>query len=685
MKRLSISLFLLTAVLCATGCGAKDPLEKKYGPDSSYFRGLEYLNKKENARAKVSFRTAAKDASPLVKRRSLEQLASMGSVQENIIVLKELYALYPDEDSLLLYTRELYKAEDYSQIIEVTKDLSPLDGNNESIFYRLSSLYKKGFADFNSEYSIWNSKRNFSSEHVKLYTALQTSRDIKDMELASFRAKVFSYEYQAAINMIPSICENSENLLPQIINDMGKSYLYGSTANLSNAQKLLSLVEKAPKESLYNIYFYVARLYDKEANYYEKTAKYYLLAMEKAEDPLSYDNALWYYLNACLKLSIKDAIDALTTYGPTWHDASYFDDFFDTLSLRMLSRHVWFAYYQLTNSIETFASKETISKFSYITARLLQTGILKINGIKHDEAAEKLLLKAFSDSSDLYYRFVSCMALGKSKDELKEKLTYISEDKNFTLNSEEDSLLLGYADYNLLSDIYGEWKKAGQNISLQTSQIIAKKLREEGEKVPAFYTQALRIASKKLYKSEAPLAKELWEEAFPKDYKDYVEEYAKTFSLSEYVLYALIRSESFFDASVKSHAGATGLTQLMDGTAGDVARKLKIETYDLKDAKTNIMFGSYYLQELKGRLDDSLILSAFAYNGGIGHVRSWLKSADLNFGMEDLPLDLFLESLPFSETREYGRKIVTAACVYAALYYNKTVDEVCDEIFNWRK
>ena len=118
----------------------------------------------------------------------------------------------------------------------------------------------------------------------------------------------------------------------------------------------------------------------------------------------------------------------------------------------------------------------------------------------------------------------------------------------------------------------------------------------------------------------------------------------------------------------------------MESTAGDIAKKLKIQIYDLNDPDINIRFGTYYLSELIGRLKGSQILSLFAYNGGIGHVRSWQKSADLNFGMDDLPNDLFLETLPFSETRQYGRYVLGYATVYAGLYYKDSPVQVAKKI-----
>ena len=126
-----------------------------------------------------------------------------------------------------------------------------------------------------------------------------------------------------------------------------------------------------------------------------------------------------------------------------------------------------------------------------------------------------------------------------------------------------------------------------------------------------------------------------------------------------------MRSESFFDPNIKSAVGAVGLTQLMEFTASDVARKLKLTDYSLVDVETNLHMGTYYLAELLHRCDNSLLQAFFSYNAGITRVRRWLKSSLTEFGTKSkLPMDLFLETLPYTETREYGRKLVSAATIY---------------------
>ena len=162
---------------------------------------------------------------------------------------------------------------------------------------------------------------------------------------------------------------------------------------------------------------------------------------------------------------------------------------------------------------------------------------------------------------------------------------------------------------------------------------------------------------------------------YPRPFYNEVSKWAKEYNLPEYIMYALIRSESFFRPLVISHAGAIGLSQLMPATAKDIARALKISDYDVTNPDTNIRFGSYYLSRMLKKFDGHLMPSMCSYNAGPIAVSRWLKKNTIK---EE---DLFVETIPYDETRNYGKKLLSTACIYGLLYYNKTIDEVVNEIY----
>jgi soluble lytic murein transglycosylase len=97
------------------------------------------------------------------------------------------------------------------------------------------------------------------------------------------------------------------------------------------------------------------------------------------------------------------------------------------------------------------------------------------------------------------------------------------------------------------------------------------------------------------------------------------------------------------------------------------------EGVDLADPRTNIHLGAFYLRYLLNHLENPL-LALLSYNGGMGRVRRWRTVTP------KLPADLLVETAEFAETREYVRKVASAAAVYGFLYYDLTMEAVIADI-----
>ena len=113
----------------------------------------------------------------------------------------------------------------------------------------------------------------------------------------------------------------------------------------------------------------------------------------------------------------------------------------------------------------------------------------------------------------------------------------------------------------------------------------------------------------------------------------------------------------------RSPAGALGLMQLMPATGRHTARLLRLprpSRGSLLKAETNIELGSGYLREVLDRFDDNAVLATAAYNAGPRRVRSWLPRE------RAVPADLWIDTIPFKETREYVRAVLAFATVYDA-------------------
>jgi soluble lytic murein transglycosylase len=151
---------------------------------------------------------------------------------------------------------------------------------------------------------------------------------------------------------------------------------------------------------------------------------------------------------------------------------------------------------------------------------------------------------------------------------------------------------------------------------------------------------------------------------FPTPYRETVRGYSQQLALDEAWVYGLVRQESRFAVDARSSAGAIGLMQLMPTTARAVAKRFGIPgvgraSYNAVD--TNINLGTNYLRQLLDSLDNQPALAAAAYNAGLSRARDWKA---------DRPLEgaAYVETIPFTETRDYVRKVMSNTMYYARLF-----------------
>ena len=150
---------------------------------------------------------------------------------------------------------------------------------------------------------------------------------------------------------------------------------------------------------------------------------------------------------------------------------------------------------------------------------------------------------------------------------------------------------------------------------------------------------------------------------YPTPYREVLGSYTRQLDLDEAWVYALVRQESRFSAEARSNAGALGLMQLMPTTARSVARRLGIPGVNrnsVHTVDTNVSLGTYHLRELMDGLENHPVLASAAYNAGQGRARDWRA---------DRPLEgaIYTETIPFSETRDYVRKVMSNTMYYARL------------------
>ncbi len=474
-----------------------------------------------------------------------------------------------------------------------------------------------------------------------------------------------------------------------ILNDIGSSWVSTATDKRSAAKRMAeaaALLESGPKK--WACCFYAGRLYEKNgASTYEDALSWYLAAQDEAYDELSYDRPLWYFLELSRKTDPVKTAGHLPDYSPTWHDPAYFDDFLDRLAADLLSRHDWDLFCRVYNENEAHFSSDLRAKYAVITARLLESGLLHDTSCGDPACLYTVAMEnaAYGTYYDLIARlqtgtpFPAQPASGNTAPQQVTATNIVSpetDSQQMTAAKEERAAFTEHLLGKYIEHGYPElaWRCLKNNSMSLTAPAITASYNYLLSQ-PDSASQFLSLTSLALQTFRArPEEEELMKLAFPPYYRTYIEREARDTGIEPYLMFALVHSESCFQADITSSAGAHGLTQLMESTAGDVARKLKIDDYDLNDAETNIQFGSFYLAELIRRLDGNILLAACSYNAGITRVRNWRREAP------SLPPDIFLETLPYEETRLYGQKIARAAVMYGTLYYGENYADILKNI-----
>lgn len=149
---------------------------------------------------------------------------------------------------------------------------------------------------------------------------------------------------------------------------------------------------------------------------------------------------------------------------------------------------------------------------------------------------------------------------------------------------------------------------------------------------------------------------------FPTPYADKIMPHSDRQNLDKAWVYGLMRQESRFVTNAKSGVGAAGLMQVMPATGKWVANKLgvKFQPSDLHDPDTNVMLGTTYMRLVLESLDNHPVLASAAYNAGPGRARKWRD-------VKPLEGAIYAETIPFSETRDYVKKVMSNAVFYQTL------------------
>jgi soluble lytic murein transglycosylase len=485
---------------------------------------------------------------------------------------------------------------------------------------------------------------------------------------------------------------------PDLINDLGRAFQYGTSGGegidlFLQWEKTFSSRGASDKSPRFSLLFYAARIARQRGQ--ANAAELFERALPLAPDAEQKDAAIWYALDITLNGGAGPAIQKLERLAPQWHDGAYFDDILERISRELAAKRDWKNLIKVFTLLKGRDAPVSTARYAWIIGRLVQEGLLSSEEIRLARAAANArpqgvfarsgpTLQRLGDLSadfmrsayeagdtSLYYRYLSAAALDKPFLDLgPDDKPLVSKEKE---GKPSDALefLLGFFNN-------GAAKFSLPYIKSMEKEFTPDELRTLAEALgkAEMHSESMRLVSLYINKENYKPQKrdmELW---FPRPYGELVRKYAEGTGISGALLYGLIRTESAFQSGVVSHAGATGLTQLMPATAEEMAARILKEGgpdyaateggaaasgINLKDPAANIHIGSFYLMFLMTRFERDTLLSLLAYNGGMNRIRRWKAATTL-------PTDLFLETVSLSETREYGRKVTAAAAVYQLLY-----------------
>jgi soluble lytic murein transglycosylase len=174
-----------------------------------------------------------------------------------------------------------------------------------------------------------------------------------------------------------------------------------------------------------------------------------------------------------------------------------------------------------------------------------------------------------------------------------------------------------------------------------------------------------RYAPGYLHSALPRLPADFWRLSFPLPFREPLERHARASGIDAFVVAGLVRQESEFDARAVSSARAYGLTQVLPSTGRDVSRRMGISGYQparLFDPDLNLRLGTHYLKMLLDQFGGRWEPALASYNAGKSRADAWLKRREYREPAE------FVESIPFTETRNYVQSVLRNADIYRRVW-----------------
>lgn len=388
----------------------------------------------------------------------------------------------------------------------------------------------------------------------------------------------------------------------------------------------------------------------------------------------------WNWLQSWVKVQPAGALSAFQEVLGKTPDPGYFSDVLSSWLSELVQKRSWSVIAGAYRELGSRMQAEDRISYSFVLARLSRHGLVDLvkEGIGKTEA--ELLGEAINLQPYSYEALVARGILDRPLELAqapKEKADAPPvEDTEPGHSSDKPEF---EKDFEQLADgylAYGLVQRASDLVLKNAARVTPKLARKTVEALQSReqYRDSLVLLYNLMDNPGYKMDRRDWEMLFPQAYLSFSEEQSQTQRVDLSLLQGLMRTESSFDAKARSWVGAQGLTQLMPETAAYTAKKLKMAKYDLLDPHDNITLGAKYLA-ISIENQERIFLALMAYNAGGGRIRSWKASIGA------LPEEVFVEAVPFTETRYYVKKVLSSTVMYGVLYHNKTLAQMVQMIY----
>lgn len=413
----------------------------------------------------------------------------------------------------------------------------------------------------------------------------------------------------------------------------------------------------------WNLHFFDG-LSRRSINDWNSSLNQFSLAMETSTSSYQFDRALWYWLEVKETMGL-DLIPLLKEKAPLWSDPPYFDDLIDRIITSSVYVGDWHGLIDLEKTLDKWGSSDSKDRVKWILVQASRNNYYTLSPVE-----EKMRLQEIrGNGGDHWYTFLAELSLTGEISYYQDLPAFSLEDKPTVTESSQqgqvsralsnrEHIFSGLLERSMVEEAKEWYSLYGSQLSVPLLREYAYFLREDEQ-----YLESIRVMGKVGRRDNYHRSQEDLRLLYPHLYSDSIEKWSAVYGLDVDLFKALVKTESGYDRKIVSYAGAIGLSQLMPATAEERMEIMGMGMQDLTDAEVNISIGTSYLDWLYNReYIENHVQATAAYNGGPGSVRSW------NRAMAGYPEVLYMEGIPFLQTREYVKYLMQGAMIYGTFY-----------------